>query len=237
MPISVNPPTPRITIGYTTTLSTSFSAIRATTYNEQSSNAQRSVSSSSASDASAGVGARTIRITYYDSTLAGPFTEDVTLNGTSAVNTASSTICYVESIVVLTVGSQLGNVGTITLFASTAGGGGAVGSIAAGDNQTQWCHHYVLVNTTLYVTTFSGSSKGSYGGTVHLRKGTPTVANTPEYTIAPPLIVDPGIPERSQFFATPIVVAGPARVVLYARPFNAASIDWYADISYYEVAV
>lgn len=224
-----------LAIGYTTTTSVAFNPLRASTYTEQSSNAQRSVSSSSASDASAGVGARTIRITYYTSAMVGPLTEDITLNGTTAVNTVSTTICYIESIIVLTVGSQLGNVGTITLFAATAGGGGAVGSILPGDNQTEWCHHYIPVNKTANIITFAGSIKGTFNGTLHLRRATPTVANTPEITIAPPILLTPGEHHPAQFFDAPITVAGPARVLLYVRPNNVASIDWQGAISYYEV--
>lgn len=149
-------------IGYTSTTDNAFTAIRATTYVEQSANAQRSVVSSDANDdgSPGGTGARTIRITYYDQAMAGPFTEDLTLNGTTPVDTVSSTICFIEKMEVLTVGSQLGNVGTIAMKSTTGGGGSNIGSIAPGDNQTQWCHHYVPAGKLAKILDVVGAIKG-----------------------------------------------------------------------------
>src|SRR5512135_3111762 len=67
--------------GYTATSATTGKAIRATTYTPQGTNAQRSVNSTSASDASAGTGARTVTINYLDATNIALASETVTLNG------------------------------------------------------------------------------------------------------------------------------------------------------------
>ena len=115
----------------------------ASAYTEQSSNAQRSLVSSDATDASASTGARTVRITYYDASMVGPFTETVTMNGTTPVNTVATDICFIEKLEVVTAGSNGGNAGTISLMSATAGGGVTVGTIVVGDNETNWCHHYV----------------------------------------------------------------------------------------------
>ena len=111
--------------GYIGTSAVTLVACRATTYTEPASAAQRSVASSSASDSAAGTGTRTIRITYYDNSMNGPYYEDITMNGTTPVNTVATNIRFIECICSMTVGSNGGNVGTITLFNSTAGGGGA----------------------------------------------------------------------------------------------------------------
>jgi hypothetical protein len=220
-------------IGYTTTVGTTFTPIVATTYVEQAVNAQRSIVSSSPVDFSAGTGARTLRLTYFDQTMAGPFTEDVVLNGTTPVNTTNVNICFIESMVILTVGAQLGNVGTISLKAAAAGAGVTVGSIAPGDNRTQWAHHYIGLNRVASITNVIGLIKGLAAGEVHMRAATPTVANTPEQTIAPILTLAPGV-QGDLTFPSPIVVFGPTRVVLYAKSVLSANQDWFASFGYGE---
>lgn len=222
-----------VTDGYTTTTSTGFSAIRATTYTEQSSNAQRSLVSTDTNDTSAGTGARTVKITYYDEDLAGPFTETVTLNGTTAVNTTATDICFIERMDVETVGSQLGNVGTISLMSTTGGGGSAVGSIAPGDNETNWVHHYIAAGKALRILSIYAHIRGVCGGTAHLRYATPTVSNTPEKTVAPVLRVSPGTQAHLEL-PMPLTLLGPGRAVLYARPDASASHDWLAGFNYFE---
>ena len=127
--------------GYVALAVNTKSFVGATTYIEQTTGAQRSISSSSVSDTGAGTGAQQVTIIWFDSTGAGPNSETVTLNGTANVNTVSTTMCYIESITVSRVGSGGSNVGVITLHAAAAGGGVVVGTIAVGDNQTFWCHH------------------------------------------------------------------------------------------------
>ena len=128
-----------------------FVDVRQTTYTEQTTNAQRSLASTSANDTSAGTGARQVVISYLDQTCSGPgggvpfFTETVTLNGLTPVNTVNTNICFIERIDVLSVGSSGANVGTINLYTTTAGGGTIFASIGTGalatglgDNETLW---------------------------------------------------------------------------------------------------
>lgn len=210
--------------------------ILSTTYNEQSSNAQRSISSSSTSDTSAGTGARTVEITYYTATFTGPFTEIITLNGTSAVNTTNTNICYIESMVVKTVGSGGVNVGTITLFASTGGGGGAVASIGSntltgstGDTRTLYAHHYIPSGKTCFITGFVVSASGTTS--FFLRSRDLATANAAEKIISDIIPVSSPF-ERS--YGSPIEVVGPARIIAYAIPASnnttiSASIDFYEE--------
>src|SRR5579885_2771584 len=115
IPVSNAPSTstPNIAAGYVVTSAHTNTPVIASTYVEQSTNAQRSFKSASTSDTSAGTGARTLLLTYYDQTLAGPYTETITLNGTTAVNTVNTNICYVESILVDSAGSGSVNAGVI----------------------------------------------------------------------------------------------------------------------------
>jgi len=222
--------------GYVSTSDPSIVACRATLYNEQSTGAQRSISSSSANDASAGTGARTVLITYYDSTLTNLETETVTLNGTTPVDTIATDICFIEKMTVVQVGSAGGNVGTINLFVGTAGSGGTIGTIAPGDNQTNWCHHYVRANHTAYVVTIHGGSKGSSNGSVTIRKAFPTSSpSQAEITFAPQLRVNAGGNQDFTFDSTPAAVSGPARITLYVQQDAASSSNsFFGGFGYYE---
>ena len=217
--------------------STTITAIRSTTYTEPSSGAQRSVASSSANDTSAGTGARTLRITYYTlnaGTVAGPFTEDVTLNGTTAVNTVATNICFIEKLVVLTVGSGGVNAGTITLYGSTAGGGGTVWTIAIGINKTFGAHHYVPSGMTANITGFLGGIKGADTSGFILRSKNPADANAAENQISDLLRAPSSGSTPLRIYGTPIEVEGPARITAYAVPDSTSSRTYYASFDYYE---
>lgn len=221
--------------GYSATSNTTRASILATAYTEPASAAQRSVSSSSASDTSAGTGARTVRITYYDTTMAGPYTETVTLNGTGNVNTVATNIRFVESMQVLTAGSAGNNQGTITLFNSTAGGGGTMGTIAINDNQTNWCHHYIGVNKSLFLSQVLCGNQGSSAGALTVLRTTPTVSNSTDYVIIPQIRTVVG-ETVSVDFKSPISVTGPARIILQIKQdASSGTNNWFAGFSYQEV--
>jgi hypothetical protein len=212
--------------------------MRATAYTEPATAVQRSVGSSSASDAAAGVGARTIRITYFDNTGAGPFTEVVTLNGVTPVNTVATTIRFIESMEVVTVGSTLVNVGTITLFGATGGGGGTVGTIgigniiaATGDNTTLWAHHYcpILYTCKLSVLVVSAQSGGSgTNGLFYTTHINPLVANAAESLIGDTLLVQGSFQRTFSFNPSE---PGFSRFTIYGIPGTnnatiTAAFDW-----------
>lgn len=235
-PFSNKPLVPKsaITLGYTTSTGSALTVIRATAYTEQTTNAQRSIVSSSVDDTSAGTGARTVKIYYYDQTLLGPFTETISMNGTSAVNTVATNICFIEKIEVMTVGSQLSNVGTITLKAAAAGGGVTIGTIPAGDGVTNWCHHYVGTGKTMQIITAVASIKGMASGALEIHRTIPTDITRPELTIAPKLRTDAGDSDTLSF-EVPIIVQGPALVAVYGRSDSSSgTLDWSVGIGYYE---
>lgn len=224
-----------IAVGEMTTTATADVVVRKTTYTEPASNAQRSVASSSASDTAAGTGARTIRITYYTATFTGPFTETITLNGTANVNTVATNICYIERIDVLTVGSNGSNVGTITLFGATAGGGGTVGTIAVGDNETFWTHHYVATGKTCYITGLSGNNTNSSNNTrLSIRAKDLSVAAAPDVVVSDTWVVGGGIAQTQRAYGTPVRVVGPARVSVFGAPAGTPSITTRASFDFYD---
>lgn len=210
--------------------------LRKTTYTEPTANAQRSISSASANDSSAGTGARQVRITYFDTTGAGPFTETVTLNGTTAVNTVATNIRFIEKLEVVSVGSTGSNVGIITLFGATGGGGGAVWSIAATDNKTFGAHHYVAASQKCNITGLLIGIKGADTTSGFLRSKDPTIVTSPEVQISD-LLRAPSAGQSFRSYGTPIVVVGPARITAFAAPDSTSSRTYYGSFDFYEEAV
>lgn len=213
-------------------------AVRATTYTEPSSNSQRSFVSSSVLDTSAGTGARTVQLTYYTATFTGPFTETVTLNGITAVNTVATNICYIENMVIITAGSGGTNAGTISLKAGAAGAGITVGSVTAGDNQTLWAHHYVPTGKTAYITTASvgNNSTTSGSGGIFIIKSKPlSVSNSVELQVSEFLRAAGAQSTTVRPFDSYIPVVGPARLTLYVSPEAASTVTQYGGFDFFEV--
>lgn len=126
--------------GNLTATSTSEVLVCARTYNAQSSQAQRSVKSSSANDSNpSGSGAKAIRIEYLDSNYNLKF-EDVTLNGTTAVNTVATDIRFIQDMYVIKGAAAAG---VIELFPNTGGTGTAICGIPSASEQAFFCHHYI----------------------------------------------------------------------------------------------
>ena len=226
-----------ISVGYVTTSTTSQVVIRATTYTRQSSNAQRSLKSSSANDTAAGTGARTISLIYFDVNGNGPFFETVTLNGTTAVNTVNTNICFIEDILVLTVGSGGVNAGTISLYSTTAGGGTVIGSIAAGDNGTFWAHHYVplgkIHNLSGMFASHNGTTAAS-GGVFVIRSLPLNITNAVESFTGDYLRLYGQSGSISRTFNIPFRITGPAQVTMYVVPESSSSVTYRGSFEYYE---
>ncbi len=219
--------------GYVSTAATTNVAVRATVYTAQASAAQRSVKSSSANDTAAGTGARSVRVTYYDNLMAGPKTEDIILNGTTAVNTVNTDIQYIERIDVLTTGSTQGNAGTISLMAAVAGGGATIGTVAAGDNGTFWAHHYVAAGLQAYVrnvrvcsSVVAGASNLQASGDPALGTGLPSKIVSGTLRHGTTTLVVPWDP--------PLVVQGPALLIMNDKPDAATANVVFAAFDYVE---
>jgi hypothetical protein len=212
---------------------TSIVPVEETTYTEQTDDARRSLVSTSASDAAAGTGARTVKITYFTATMTGPFTETVTLNGTTPVNTVASNLCFIEKMEVLTVGSSGATVGTINLKAATAGGGATIWSIAIGDTLTSGAHHYVPAGATHYVTGCTVGIKGGDSAAYALRAKNPLNANdTNQYITSWVRTATNSSFTRSYY--TPIELVGPMRVVAWVWPDSTSSRTYFVEYDYYE---
>ena len=225
------------TFGDVTLAAITRALVRRTAYTEQTTNAQRSISSASASDAAAGTGARTIQITYLDATGAGPFNETLALNGVTFVNTVATNMCFIEEIKVLTAGSSGSNTGILTLKSASAGGGVIIGTINALDNQTFWAHHYIPTGKECNIT---GISCGHNGTTV----GSGALFTINATTIGLSGAIDRQVTDfvrlygQSSTFArnyvSPIKVLGPARIQVWCTPETSTSIIYRTAVDFFE---
>lgn len=225
------------TFGDVTTAATTRVLVNRTTYTEQTTNGQRSIASSSASDTSAGTGARTLQITYLDQTGAGPFTETLTLNGTSRVNTVATNICFIEQMEVITAGSTGSNVGIITLYTLPTAGGTAIGTIAATDNQTFWCHHYVPTGKECNITGMScghnGTTVGS-GALFTIVHRDINVANDVEHIVSDFVRLYGQSSTFSRTYQSPIKIQGPSRLRTFVTPETGSSTIYRSAFDFFE---
>ena len=134
-------------------LSTAEVLVSSRAYVEQNSQAQRSLVSTSAQDAPAGSGAKKVRITYLNSAYELK-TEDVTLNGTSAVNTVATDIRFIEKFQVIQGAAAAG---AVKLMTTTGGGGSEFCGLGVGTFDAFLCHHYVPAGRSGYVYGWSAS--------------------------------------------------------------------------------
>jgi hypothetical protein len=220
-----------VEFGQITTAATTRVQILGTTYTEQTTNGRRSISSSSGSDAAANTGARTVKITYYDQNMAGPYTETVALSGTGAVVTQAADICFIESLTVMTAGNGRTNAGVVSLYANTAGNGTVIASIAAGASTTLFAHHYVPSGRAAYITQMTGSVTAIAAVISLVRRNFNGVDVQIGDTIRP-VSTNASI---MRTYSQPICVTGPARIVMFATPSAATSVTTYASFDYYEV--
>lgn len=225
------------TFGDVATAAVTQAPVRRTTYVEQTTNAQRSIVSSSALDTAAGTGARSVRITFLDQNGTGPFTETVTLNGTTPVNTSNSNICFIESMEVVTVGSTGVNAGIISLRAASGGGGATIGTINAQNNQTFWAHHYVPQGKECNVTGVScghtGTTVGS-GGLFILKSKRIAVVDAVEVQVTDFVRLYGQSSTFSRSYASPVKITGPARIIAYVTPETATATTYRAAIDFFE---
>lgn len=223
--------------GQVATAATARVLVNATTYTEQTTNAQRSIASASANDTAAGTGARTVNITYYDQLGVGPYTETVTLNGTTYVNTIATNICFIEEMQIITAGSGGTNAGILTLKAAAGGGGATIGTIAASAGQTYWAHHYVPSGKTCNITGLSCSHNGTTVGsgalfTINaLQIG---VANAAEKQVSDFVRLYGQASTFTRVYYSPIKVIGPARIRVFVTPESTSAFTYRSSFDFFE---
>jgi len=109
------------------------------------------ISSSNADNGATATGVLTVRVHYLDATGAEQ-TEDITMNGTTGVDTTATDIRFVNDMYTLTVGSNGVAEGNITLYKK----GGSIANdlynfIVMGGNKSLVPHRMVPLGKTLYL--------------------------------------------------------------------------------------
>lgn len=176
-----------------------------------------------------GVGARTIRVTGLQTWSSLETSEDITLNGTTPVNTANSYV-MINSMKVLTSGATSINVGTITATAATDSTVTAV--IAPGRGQTEQAVYGIGSVNTAYIVEYHSSIIDATAGSrieVSLRVNENPNVQTTNY-IAKHLMhsMVQGSSNIDHEFRTFLKVPGPAIIKLQGVA-NAADLDAAAD--------
>lgn len=211
--------------------------VRRSVYVEQTTNGQRSFASTSASDAAAGTGARTVKLTYLDQAGAGPYTETVTLNGLTRVNTVATNICFIEQMEIVTAGSGGLNAGTVSIYTVPTAGGSIFGSIGSSENQTSWAHHYIPTGKICNITGIScghnGTTVGS-GALFTLNSRPINVANSVEIQVSDFVRLYGQSSTFSRNYSSPIKVSGPARLQMYVTPETAAATTYRGAFDFFE---
>ena len=211
--------------------------IRQTPYTEPPTQAQRSLASSSAADSAAGTGARQVEITYVNDAMTGQFTEIVTLNGLTPVNTVATDIRFIQKMRVVSVGSGGQNAGTISLYTGLDGAGTVIGTIGTGvgrSNQTYWAHHYVLDGETAVIVTFNAGVAGGSSAEAFLSMRNPLDATAPQLQITDSITVAASAATTPRVVPNTVAIVGPAFMVMEVIPTgnNASyfgSFDFWED--------
>ena len=228
---------PSLSFGDIALAAITTAALYRTAYVEQSANFTGSIASSSASDAAAGTGARTVRIFYVDATGATAGFEDVTLNGVTFVNLVTATKCFIEKIEVLTVGSTGSNVGILTLKTGAAGAGTTVVTVGATDNRTFLAHHYVVTGKTANVTgVLIGSNVTNTVGSCigFLRAKALTSAVAVEKQVSDGVTVAGLDSSVFRSYGSQIQVVGPARITLYVTTATGSAFNYRGSFDSYD---
>lgn len=220
--------------GYVPTASTAGVAVRSTTYVAGTGNAQRSFKSSSANDVNTtGTGAWQVRVTYLDFAMTGPYTDTINLNGTTAVATNNSNICFIEKIEIVKVGSGGGNAGTVSLFANSVGAGGTMGSIAVSDNSTFWAHHYVPTGVNCYLLGLRCGSTVTPGSSNVQITGSPLTANLPFSNVSGSIRHGAANAPISDYeWDVPLVIPGPNFIISNEKADSATASTAFVSFDY-----
>ncbi len=128
-----------------------------------------SIVSTSTSDRLVGVGAKTIRISGLTSWSTAETSEDITLNGTTPVNTVNSYV-IIHRMKVLESGATNINVGTISATAAIDGTITAI--ISPSQGQTQMAIYGVPSTQSIYITrtfAYMNSVAGAAGNTIDIQ--------------------------------------------------------------------
>lgn len=192
------------------------------------------INSSSVNDTAAGTGARTVEVTYYKQDGSGPFISNATMNGTTVVFLPS--MSFIEKLRVLTVGSAGSNVGNINI--SLLSPLTNIATMNPGDNETFFCHHFIPLGKTMYLTSFmfnNTSNSAAQGGVFRLTKQTIPFTGSPITSVMGAIHLSGTNGTESVAFTNPIVIHGPAYISCSITPDSATSNTYTCAMNFYDL--
>lgn len=221
--------------GEVATAATTTTFIRKSTLNNTiTTDTALTISSSSVNDTLAGTGAQKVKVTYYLQTGAGPFTTTASMNGTTIVFLPA--MSFVERMEVVQVGS--GGVCAGTVFITLLAPLTQIAAITAGDNESYWCHHFVPLGKTCYITGFSYCHTGTAaanGGLFLLTKQNIPLAGSPITHTFGSFHLQGTDGTQEMDFRTPVIVTGPAYLVATITPDASTANSYFAAMNFYDL--
>lgn len=221
--------------GNVATAATTQVTVMQTAFTYTGTNVSAFIASGSANDTLAGTGAQKITITYFKADGSGPFTETDNMQGTTGFF-SSATMAFVQSVVVSQVGSGGTNAGQILV--SNLSPLSTMAAIAAGDSETYYCHHFIPLGKTGYLTHFSfGSTATSagQGGRFFLKKqNIPLSSNATLAVLGNTTLVGSSSTDSVDML-TPIKIAGPCLLQVFLVPDSATANTFSAAMGGYEI--
>jgi hypothetical protein len=157
--------------------------------------------------------------------------ETIVMNGTTPVATVGTNYLYIESIVVTQVGTGQINAGVISLYTNNNGTGAVIGSIAVGDQQTWWAHHYVPAGVTCYITCMSAGGTTVAGDVNIIHQASLATPGAPTTQVGLS-IIHPAGGSWEHDFEVPLALPGPDLIWINEQPVAVTANKTVAGFEY-----
>jgi hypothetical protein len=192
------------------------------------------VKSSSANDNSAAIsGAKAVKITFYDGSMNGPYTETVSLNGTTPVAMVATNVRFVEKGEIVTFGPAAPQTTAGIISLSSTSGGSYTSLIGSSSSRSYLASHHVRAGKTCYITSFSGSTTVTAGTFLMFARYPLSSTINASTQLAESFRVTTAVQKDTRFIV-PIVVTGPAFITVYIVPDATTASTYYCGFDWVE---
>jgi hypothetical protein len=194
--------------------------------------------SGSVDDTVGGTGVQSVKITYLDENFNGPYTEIVSLNGTTLVTTVNSNLCFIDKIEPYT-GTVL--VGSDLLIYHLPDGTYLEMQLASKFVlQEPLVQHWIPAGKTCYITNWTGSHENVTlftGGNTYFALSVVLPGNyfIPSGTrCAATLQFVPDKILASVSYRSPLAIKGPAKIMMKGYTTNLTGYYYTSSLTFYD---